>query len=85
MQAHTLIAAAALAAPALPSLAQATAPAQQPAAAEQVIVPQVERLPVKPPRYPSNDFAIGLFGGTYATQNFGASSIGGVRLSYHVT
>lgn len=54
-------------------------------ATEQVIVPQVERREVKKPRFASNDFAFGLYGGTYATQNFGASAVGGLRLSYHIT
>jgi outer membrane beta-barrel protein len=62
----------------------APAPAAKPAA-EQVIVPQVERREVKRPQYASNDFAIGLYTGTYATQNFGASSVSGVRLGYHIT
>jgi len=53
--------------------------------AEQVIVPQVERRDVKRPKYPSNDFAIGLYAGTYATQNFGASTVSGLRVAYHVT
>ena len=54
-------------------------------ATEQVIVPQVERREVTRPRFASNDFALGLYGGTYATQNFGASAVGGLRLSYHIT
>jgi len=53
--------------------------------AEQVIVPQVERRDVKRPKYPSNDFAFGLYAGTYATQNFGASTVSGLRVAYHVT
>ena len=52
---------------------------------EQVIVPQVDRRDVKPPRIPSNDFEIGLFYGTYATQNFGSSGVVGVRMGYHIT
>jgi len=52
---------------------------------EQVIVPQVERREVKLPRFPSNDFEIGVFAGTYATQNFGASTVGGLRVGYHIT
>lgn len=52
---------------------------------DQVIVPQVERRDVALPRFPSNDFELGLFVGTYATQNFGASAIAGVRLGYHIT
>lgn len=52
---------------------------------EQVIVPQVDRRDVKVPKIPSNDFEIGLFAGTYATQNFGSNTVSGVRLGYHVT
>jgi len=63
--------------------AQATAP-QQPAN-EQVIVPQVDRREVKLPKIPSKDFELGVFGGTYSTQNFGSSAVGGVRLGYHLT
>lgn len=66
------------------SLAQ-TAPPATPAAPEQVIVPQVDRRDVGLPRFASNDFSIGLFAGTYATQNFGTSGVSGVRLGYHIT
>ena len=69
-----------LAATAAPVLAQTA-----PRAPEPVVVPQVERREVRAPSYPSRDFAIGLFGGTYGTQNFGASGVGGVRLGYHIT
>lgn len=54
-------------------------------AAEQVIVPQVDRRPVKRPSYPSRDISVGLYGGLYATQNFGAAGVGGLRLAYHIT
>ncbi len=54
-------------------------------AGEQVIVPEVERRDVKVPRIPSNDFIAGVFAGTYATQNFGSSVVGGIRLGYHIT
>ena len=70
---------------AAPPDAPAAAPTSAQTAAEQVIVPEVQRREVKRPKYPSNDFAVGLFGGTYATQNFGASAVTGLRLSYHVT
>ena len=52
---------------------------------EQVIVPQVDRRNVKVPKIPANDFELGLFTGTYATENFGSSSVSGVRLGYHIT
>lgn len=52
---------------------------------DQVIVPGVERRDVHKPKYPSNDFEIGLFGGTYTAQNFGTSGVWGVRLGYDIT
>jgi outer membrane beta-barrel protein len=61
------------------------AKAEPKTAGEQVIVPEVERRDVKLPRIPSNDFTVGLFAGTYATQNFGSSAVGGIRLGYHIT
>ena len=73
---------------ALLALAALTAPAwsqEAKPATEQVIVPQVERREVKPPQYPSRDFAVGLFAGSYSTENFGAAAVGGLRLSYHIT
>jgi outer membrane beta-barrel protein len=51
----------------------------------QVVVPEVERRDVKLPKFPSNDIAVGLFVGTYATQNFGTAPVAGMRLGYHVT
>ena len=60
------------AAPSAPALCAAQATPPQPSN-EQVIEPQVDRRDVKLPKYPSNDFEIGVFGGTYATENFGSS------------
>lgn len=76
-----LLAGAALLAP-LAVAAQQTQPAP---ANEQVVVPQVERREIKLPKFPSRDFEIGLLGGTYATENFGSSFVGGLRLGYHIT
>jgi outer membrane beta-barrel protein len=52
---------------------------------DQVIVPQVERREVSKPKYPSNDFEIGLFGGSYSSQNFGTSFNWGARVGYDIT
>lgn len=60
-------------------------PAATQPANEQVVVPQVDRREVRLPRYPSKDFEFGLFAGTYATQNFGSSLVGGLRAGYHIT
>ena len=62
----------------------ADAPAAD-ATPDQVIVPQVERREVHKPKYPSNDFEIGLFGGSYSSQNFGTSFNWGARLGYDIT
>ncbi len=67
------------------ALCAAPALAQTRPATEQVVVPQVERRDVQPPKYPSNDFEVGAFVGTYATQNFGSSLVYGLRVGYAIT
>jgi outer membrane beta-barrel protein len=52
---------------------------------DQVVVPQVDRRDIEKPKFPSNDFEVGLFSGTYATQNFGSSWVYGARIGYHIT
>ena len=74
---HALIPLLALAA--LAPAAHAADPSQQ------VVVPEVDRRDVKRPRIPSNDFEAGVLAGTYSTQDFGASAVGGLRLGYHIT
>jgi outer membrane beta-barrel protein len=69
----------------MPMLCAAQASASQQPSNEQVIQPQVDRREIKLPKYPSKDFEIGVFGGTYATQNFGSNFVGGVRLGYHIS
>ena len=49
------------------------------------MVPQVERRSVRTPAFPSRDFELGAFVGTYATENFGASAVYGLRAGYHIT
>lgn len=70
---------------ALTATAHAADDKDQKPANEQVIVPEVDRRDVKLPRIPSNDIEVGLFVGSYATQNFGSSTVKGVRLGYHIT
>ncbi len=72
----TLLAAASFAA-----FAQSTPAANN----DQVVIPQVDRRDIEKPKFPSNDFEIGLFTGTYATQNFGSSWVYGARIGYHIT
>ena len=52
---------------------------------DQVVIPPVDRRDIEKPKFPSNDFEVGLFTGTYATQNFGSSWVYGARLGYHIT
>jgi len=72
---------------ALATLLAATAGAAlaQTANTDQVVVPQVDRREVRVPQFPSNDFELGAFMGTFATQNFGASLVYGLRGGYHIT
>ena len=67
------------------AIAQSVPQPSQTAPNEQVVVPEVDRRDIKPPKFPSNDFEIGLLAGTYATQNFGSSTVTGLRLGYHLT
>ena len=83
MNPKKLLIALSFAATALPALAQSTAPA--PAPSEPVVVPEVDRRDVRKPRYPSNDFEVGLYTGAYATENFGTSWVYGARIGYHLT
>jgi outer membrane beta-barrel protein len=71
-----------------PLLAQQSPAPSEPATPgtnEQVVVPEVARREVKMPRFPSKDFSIGAFAGTYSAPNFGASAVYGGRLGYHIT
>jgi outer membrane beta-barrel protein len=81
---RTLVLAAATSLAAISALAADPAPTPT-APTEQVIVPGVSRRDIKLSRFPSNDFEAGAFVGTYSTQNFGASTVAGLRLGYHIT
>jgi outer membrane beta-barrel protein len=65
------------------ALAQVQTPPQP--ANEQVIVPQVDRRELKIPKFPSKDFEVNLFAGSYSAQNFGTNAVAGVKLGYHIT
>ena len=65
---------------ALPALVATTC-----AQAQQPIEPEVARRDVRVPRLPSNDFQASLFGGVYATENFGSASVTGLKLGYAIT
>lgn len=80
----SLFAAALLAAFAIAPAAALAQQAPQPAG-DQVIQPQVERRQIPLPRFPSKDIEVGLFAGTYATENFGSSAVAGMRLGYHIS
>ncbi len=54
-------------------------------AAEQVIVPQIERRDVHIPKIDATDIEIGAFTGKLSVEDFGAESSSGYRLAYHVT
>lgn len=83
--AHTLrLAAAALAFTSLAAIAQ-TAPVPTANTDNQPVVPQVERRDVRVPRLPSRDFSVGAFVGTYSTQGFDSTMVGGLRVGYHVS
>lgn len=70
-----------------------TAAAQEPGAreaplketSEQVIEPQLDRRQIKIPHIDAQDFEISWFTGKLSVEDFGASSVKGVRLAYHVT
>lgn len=56
--------------------------AEQP---EQVIQPELDRREIHIPRIDTEDIEIGIYGGTLSVEDFGAESVRGARLAYHVT
>ena len=62
------------------ALAQTARPADQ-----SPVVPQVDRRELRLPKFPSRDFEVGGFVGVFATENFGASAVYGLRVGYHLT
>jgi len=56
--------------------------AEQP---EQVIQPELDRREIHIPKIDTEDVEIGIYGGTLSVEDFGAESVEGARLAYHVT
>jgi len=52
---------------------------------EQVVKPELERRSLKAPKIDVDDFEVALFAGVLSVEDFGANSVYGVRLGYHVT
>jgi len=52
---------------------------------EQVVKPELERRSPKAPKIDVDDFEVALFAGVLSVEDFGANSVYGVRLGYHVT
>lgn len=63
-------------------LLAAPAFAEQP---EQVIQPELDRREIHVPQIDVDDIEIGVYGGTLSVEDFGAESVTGARLAYHVT
>ena len=72
-----------LCAMALPAFAQSTPPARP--ANEPIVDPQIDRRDIRVPAFPSKDVEVGLFVGSYATENFGTSAVYGLKVGYHIT
>jgi outer membrane beta-barrel protein len=79
-----LLSGAALVALAVPLQARAQEPST-PAAAPQVVEPQVKRREVNPPALDTENFEAGAFVGTISIEDFGSSFVWGGRLAYHFT
>jgi len=52
---------------------------------EQVIKPEIERRTIKIPNIDTENFEVGIFMGQYNMEDFGANTITGFRLTYHIT
>ncbi len=75
---------------AAPTMAETAVPGQDEAkgkdqAKDQVIEPQVDRRNVTVPHISASDLEFGLYTGILSVENFGARSVTGGRLAYHLT
>jgi outer membrane beta-barrel protein len=53
--------------------------------ARPVIEPKVERREVKTPKFDTEDWEIGLFGGFLSIEDFGSNAVYGLRAAYHIS
>lgn len=63
----------------------ALAQSDRPADTDQVIQPQIDRRDIRTPRIDTEDFEIGLYAGSLSVEDFGAETVYGARLIYHVS
>jgi outer membrane beta-barrel protein len=82
MRIHTLLRPLLLGA--LSALPLLTLAAEPPAVPEQAVDPEVIRLDLRTPRYPSNDFEISAGYGIFGIRLYGASETTNYRLAYHL-
>lgn len=52
---------------------------------EQVIKPEIERRDIVIPKIDTENFEIGAYTGQYNMEDFGANSVSGFRVTYHIT
>jgi len=52
---------------------------------EQVIQPEIERREIKIPNIDTENFEVGAYIGQYNMEDFGANSVTGFRVTYHIT
>jgi outer membrane beta-barrel protein len=65
--------------------ARAQAPEGEVLGEEPVVQPQLDRRVINEARIDTEDFEVGLFAGVMSVEDFGANSVLGARLAYHVT
>lgn len=62
-----------------------SAMAQEEAASEPLIQPQIKPKPAKPARIDSENLEIGLYTGILSIEDFGSNSVNGARVAYHAS
>jgi len=60
--------------------AESSLPGDQP-----LINPQLERKEIIDAKIDTEDFEVGVFGGMFSTEDFGANTVVGLRIAYHIT